>query len=223
MIRVLVADDHAMVRAGLAELLRHLPGIEVVGEANDGLEALKLVHALSPDIALLDIAMPGLTGIEAAARIAKERPETKVILISMFGSEVHLRKSLEAHVSGYLLKGADVEELSRAILAVHAGNVYLMPAVAKYLTTAIINQPPMAKAELEQLTPRQREVLLLIVEGFSAKEIAFRLKLSSKTIDAHRFQIMNKLKIYDIPGLVRFAIRNGLTQDPTSDSSIQPR
>ena len=217
MIRVLVADDHALVRAGIILLLQKLEHITVCGEASDGLEAIKLAHSLSPDIALMDIGMPGLNGIEAAGRIAKECPSTKVILLSMFGSEAHLRKALQTGVSGYLLKGADLDELNRAIHTVHSGNIYLMPAVANFAAEALKTQPDPNASPLDRLTPRHREVLQLIAEDLSTKDIAFRLKLSSKTIDAHRSQIMQRLGIWDIPGLVRLALRTGLIQDIPKD------
>ena len=222
MIRILVADDHALVRAGLVELLKKLRDIEVVGQASGGHEALRLAHTLSPNIALLDIAMPDLNGIETAARIATECPKVRVILLSMFDSEAHLKKALEAKICGYLLKGAELEELSRAIHTVYKGEVYLMPAVAKHLAGALTDRPGSTTDKIEQLSPRQRQVLQLVAEGYSSKEIAFRLGLSTKTVDAHRAQVMAKLSIYDIAGLVRFAIRTGLIQDLTSDSSIHP-
>ncbi len=217
MIRVLVADDHALIRAGLILLLQKLEGIEVIGEAGDGLETIRLTHSLTPDIILMDIAMPGLNGLEAAARISKECPSTRIILLSMFGSEAHLRKALQAGVSGYLLKGADLDELKRAIHTAYLGNVYLMPTVANYAIGALKSQTDPTPSELERLTPRQREVLQLIAEGHSAKDIAFRLKLSAKTIDAHRSQLMQRLGIFDIPGLVRLALRSGLIQDIPKD------
>ena len=222
MIRILVADDHALVRAGLVELLKKLRDIEVVGQASGGHEALRLAHTLSPNIALLDIAMPDLNGIETAARIATECPKVRVILLSMFDSEAHLKKALEAKICGYLLKGAELEELSRAIHTVYKGEVYLMPAVAKHLAGALTDRPRSTTDKIEQLSPRQRQVLQLVAEGYSSKEIAFRLGLSTKTVDAHRAQVMAKLSIYDIAGLVRFAMRTGLIQDLTSDSSIHP-
>lgn len=217
MIRVLLVDDHALVRAGLAELLKKLSDVEVVGQAGEGHEALQLAHSLSPDIVLLDIAIPGLNGIDVAARIAEECHKTRVILLSMFGTEAHLRKALQSRVSGYLLKGADLEELNRALHAVHRGEVYIMPAVATHLARAITPTSNTSTDDTHCLTVRQREVLKLVVEGFSSKEMAFRLGLSTKTIDAHRAQVMEKLGIHDIPGLVRFAIRAGIIQQNESD------
>lgn len=215
MIRILVADDHALVRAGLVELLRKLHDIEVVGQASGGHEALRLAQTLSPDIALLDIAMPDLNGIETAARINTECPKVRVILLSMFDSEAYLRKALEAKICGYLLKGAELEELARAIHTVYRGEVYLMPAVAKHLSGALTDRPRPVTGNAEHLSPRQRQVLQMIAEGCTSKEIAFRLSLSTKTVDAHRAHLMAKLKIYDIAGLVRFAIRVGLIQTHT--------
>lgn len=208
--RVVVADDHDLVRAGLVELLKTLSGVEVVGQARDGNETLQLTHSLSPDIVLLDIAMPGMNGIEAAAKLAEECPKTRVILLSMFGTEAYLRKALQAKVSGYLLKGADLEELHRALQAAHRGEVYLMPTIARHLTNSLMPTSNASKDGIDCLTTRQREVLKLIAEGLSSKEIAFRLSISNKTIDAHRAQIMEKLGIYEVAGLVRYAIRNEL-------------
>lgn len=218
MIRILVADDHALVRAGLILLLQKLEDVEVSGETGDGLEAIRLTHSLAPDIVLMDIAMPGLNGLEAAGRISKECPLARVILLSMFGSEAHLRKALQSGVSGYLLKGADLDELNRAIHTVYSGNIYLMPAVANYAAGALKSQTDTTYSDLDRLTARQREVLQLIVEGHSAKDIAFRLSLSTKTIEAHRSQLMQRLGIFDIPGLVRLALRSGLIQDIPKDS-----
>lgn len=219
MIRILVADDHALVRAGLIELLKKLNDVEVVGEAGEGLEALRLAHSLSPDIALMDIAMPGLNGIAIAEKMAVECPNIRVILLSMFGTEAYLRKALQAKVSGYLLKGADIEELRLAIHTVSRGDVYLMPAIAKHLANAVNHSHNTPEAELACLTLRQREILQFIVEGCTAKEIAFRLKLSTKTVDAHRANLMRKLAIHDVPGLVYFAIRTGLIPDGRSELS----
>lgn len=218
MIRVLIADDHALVRAGLVELLKKMSDVEVVGQAGDGHEALRLTHSLSPDIVLLDIAMPGVNGIEIAAQLTKESSKSHVILLSMFGTEAHLKKALQAKVSGYLLKGADLEELNRALHAVDRGEVYIMPAVATHLARAMTPASTTSADELDRLTARQREVLKLVVEGLSSKEMAFRLGLSTKTIDAHRAQVMEKLGIHDIPGLVHFAIRTGMIQQDGSAS-----
>lgn len=217
MIRILIADDHALVRAGLSLLLQKLENIEVSGEASDGLEAVKLAHSLAPDIVLMDIAMPGLNGLEAALRISKECPSTQVILLSMFGSEAHLRKALQAGASGYLLKGADLDELGRAIRTVYSGNTYLMPEIANHAAEVLKTQTHPTASAIDRLTSRQREVLQLIVEGLSAKDIALRLGLSTKTVDAHRSQVMQRLGIFDIPGLVRFALRSGLIQDTPQD------
>ncbi len=210
MIDILIADDHALVRAGLKLLLQQIQGIGVVGEAGDGLEVVKLAESIRPDIVLMDIAMPGLNGLEAALRIRKATPSVKVILLSMFGSEDHLRQALDAGASGYLLKGADLEELERAIRAVHRGDTYLTPAVAKHTIDILRQRHAGQSGPLDKLTSRQREILQLIAEGHSTKGMADRLSLSVKTVETHRAQLMERLNIHDIAGLVRFAIQVGL-------------
>lgn len=216
MIHVMVAEDHALVRAGLKLLLQKLEGVEVVAEAGDGLDVVKMVPSIRPDIVLMDIAMPGLNGLEATARIRKENPSTRVILLSMFGSEDHLRQALDAGASGYLLKGADLEELGRAIQVVSRGDSYLTPSVAKH-TIDILRQRNMGLGgPLDRLTPRQREILQLIAEGHSTKSMADRLGLSVKTVETHRAQLMERLNIHDIAGLVRFAIQVGLIHPTTT-------
>jgi len=210
MTHVLLADDHALVRAGLKLLVQKLPGVEVVGETGDGLEVVKLAQSLQPDIVLMDIAMPGLNGLDAALRIKKASPAVKVILLSMFGSEDHLRQAMDAGASGYLLKGADLEELGRAIQAVRHGDTYLTPAVAKHTIDIIRSRNAGQSGPLDRLTTRQREVLQLIAEGHSTKSMADRLGLSIKTVETHRAQLMERLNIHDVAGLVRFAIQVGL-------------
>ncbi len=215
-IHVLVAEDHALVRAGLKLLLQKLNGVQVVAEVGDGLEAVKLVSSIRPDIVLMDIAMPGLNGLEATARIRRENPSTRVILLSMFGSEDYLRQALDAGASGYLLKGADLEELDKAIHSVSRGDSYLTPAVAKHAIDVIRQRHSGQAGPLERLTPRQREVLQLIAEGHSTKAMADRLNLSVKTVETHRAQLMERLNIHDIAGLVRFAIQVGLIHPTTT-------
>lgn len=210
MINVVLADDHQLVRAGLKLLLQQLEGVQVIGETGDGLEAVKLVQALRPDIILMDIAMPGLNGLEAAARIRKDIPSTQVILLSMFGSEEYLRQAMESGATGYLLKGADLDELGRAIKAVYVGNTYLTPAVAKHTVEVLEQRLSGHRSPLDRLKSRQREVLQLIAEGYSTKGMAERLSVSVKTIEAHRAQLMERLDIYEVAGLVRFAIQVGL-------------
>ena len=208
-IRVLLADDHALVRAGLRKLLESLSGVAVVGEAGDGREALALVASKNPDLVLLDITMPGLNGLEAAERIAREHPATRVILLSMHASEEHVLRALRAGASGYLPKDAALGELELAINAVRKGETYLSPAVSRHVSDYVRRTGATAEPR-ESLTPRQREILQLIAEGQSTKRIAATLGVSVKTVETHRSQLMEKLDIHDVAGLVRYAIRIGL-------------
>jgi DNA-binding NarL/FixJ family response regulator len=209
-IRVLLADDHALVRAGLRELLQKLPDVEVVAEANDGREALALVKSALPNLVLLDITMKGLTGLEAAERIIKDFPGVKVIMLSMHANEEYVLRALRAGVNGYIIKDAAIVELELAIKAVAAGETYLSPNISRTVIENYLNRTGGKSSSLEQLTPRQREILQLIAEGQSTKEIAFTLKLSVKTVETHRAQLMERLEIYDVAGLVRYALRVGL-------------
>ena len=209
-IRVLLADDHTLVRAGIRGLVANLPDVEVVGEAGDGHEALRPAETLHPDVVLLDIVMPGLNGLEVAARLAKLDSAIRVVILSMHISEEYVLQALRAGAAGYLLKGSAVAELELAIRAVVRGDTYLSPAVSKRVVDDYVSRTSGASDPLAALTPRQREILQLVAEGGSTKEIAHRLGLSVKTIEAHRSQIMERLGIHDIPGLVRFAVRAGL-------------
>ena len=209
-VRVLLADDHALVRAGLRELLQKLPQVDVVAEAGDGREALALVKSALPNLVLLDITMKGLTGLEAAERIVKDFPGVKVIMLSMHANEEYVLRALRAGVNGYIIKDAAIVELELAIKAVAAGETYLSPSISRSAIDNYLNRTGGKASSLEQLTPRQREILQLIAEGQSTKEIAFTLKLSVKTVETHRAQLMERLEIYDVAGLVRYALRVGL-------------
>ena len=211
-IRVLLADDHTLVRAGIRSLLENMEGIEVIAEASDGRDALRLVRAHRPDVVLMDIAMPGLNGLEAAARIAKRFPNVRVIILSMHVNEEYVLQALRAGAAGYMVKGADAAELEIAIRAVARGETYLSPMVSKHVVTDYIQRISGETSPLELLTPRQREVLQLIAEGYSTKKIARTLKISVKTVETHRMQLMERLDIHDIAGLVRYAIRVGLVK-----------
>jgi len=211
-LRILLAEDHTLVRAGIRALLESLEGIEVVAEAADGREALRLVKAHSPDILLMDITMKEMNGLEAAARLAKERLATRVIILSMHADQVYVRQALQAGAAGYLLKGADVAELELALKAVMRGDTYLSPSISKDLVGDLLSGYAPAANPLDDLTPRQREILQLVTEGRTTKEIAVRLDLSIKTVETHRAQLMERLNIHDVAGLVKFAIRAGLTQ-----------
>ena len=206
----MLADDHTLVRAGIRALVEKLPNVKVVGEAKDGREAILLVRELQPDLVLMDIAMPGLNGLEATARICKEMPKVRVIILSMYANEEYVREAIEAGAAGYLVKKSAAVELEQAITAVAGGENYFSPLVS---ATVIKNRGGRLSADralIERLTPRQREILQLIAERHATKEIAVILNISVKTVETHRAQLMQRLNIHDVPGLVRFAIRAGL-------------
>ncbi len=209
-IRALLADDHTLVRAGIRGLLQGLPGVEVVGEAEDGPEALRLAESLRPDVVLLDIGMPGLNGLEVAGRLAALDPSIRVLILSMHTSEEYVLRALRAGCAGYLLKRSAVSELEVAVRAVARGETYLSPAVSKQVVDDYVGRTGGATDPIDALTPRQREILQLVAEGNTSKEIAERLGLSFKTVEAHRAQIMERLGVRDLAGLVRFAVRVGL-------------
>lgn len=209
-IRIMLADDHALIRAGLRALLKSIEGVEVIAEASNGHETLEAVERRRPDVILMDIAMPGLNGLETAARILKRWPKVKIIMLSMHANDEYLRQALSAGAAGYLLKGADPAELELALKSVMRGETYLTPAVSKRLVQEFLQQDGEPVKSQSELTPRQREILQMIAEGHSTKEIAHRLELSVKTVETHRAAIMKRLDIHDVPGLVRYAIRAGL-------------
>ena len=211
--RVLLADDHALVRVGIRSLLSTISGFDVVGEAGTGHEAVELADQLRPHVVLMDIAMPGISGLDATARLVERHPEIHVIILSMHASEEYALQALRAGAAGYLLKDADLLELERAIVAVARGETYLSPAISKHVIADYKRRVAEQPEPIDRLTPRQREVLQLIAEGLSTKEIAFKLGLSVKTVETHRAQLMERLEIRDVAGLVRFAIRSGLV-DP---------
>jgi DNA-binding NarL/FixJ family response regulator len=206
-IRILLAEDHALVRAGIRSLLASVPDLEVVGEAGDGREALAILERIPADVVILDITMPGMNGLEAASRIAERWPATKVIILSMHSNEEYVSRALRAGAAGYLLKDAGTSELEAAIRAVVRGQTFLSAAVSRRPAGDGVAQGPTA---LEGLTPRQREVLQLIAEGHSTKGTAAVLGLSVKTVETHRTQLMQRLAIHDVAGLVRYAMRAGL-------------
>ena len=214
-VRILLVDDHRLVRAGIRALLEKTPQGKVVGEAADGREAFALIEKQRPDIVLIDIAMPGLNGLDAVDRIKKEWPETKVIILSMHANEEYVVRALRSDVSGYLIKDAAVDELEDAIRTVTEGEVYFSRRISKRVIRDYLTNTDEIRGPLEQLSSRQREVLQLIGEGKNTKEIADILQLSVKTIEAHRLQLMQRLDIHDIPGLVKFAIRTGLVSAET--------
>lgn len=211
-LRVVIVEDHALVRAGMRALLQKIEGIEVVSDVGDGWEAVKSVQTDTPDLVLMDIAMPGLNGLDATSRIVRESPTTRVILLSMHANEEYFQQALQVGASGYLLKGAELAELELALKTVARGETYLTPAVAKYAIKAYRDKSEGPSGPLTRLSMRQREILQLIAEGQTTKDIAQRLNLSVKTVETHRSQLMERLDIHDVPGLVRFAMRVGLIQ-----------
>ena len=210
MIRVLIADDHALVRAGFRSLLEKLDGCEVVADVGDGREALRLLEQLQPDVVLMDVKMPGLNGLEATARITRDYPNVRVVILSMYTNEEYVIQALRAGAVGYLLKDAALPELHLAVQAAVRGEMYLSPAISKRVLMDYIQLVGGGGGMLDALTGRQREVLQLIAEGHTIKEVAQILQISVKTAEAHRTQLMERLDIHDVTGLVRFAIRVGL-------------
>lgn len=208
LVRILLADDHTLVRAGIRSLVESLPGLEVVAEASNGREALELAAQLEPDVILIDISMPELNGLDAAARLSRELPAIRVIILSMLGNEEYVAEALRSGASGYVMKDADACELQLAIKAVMRGDTYLSPQAARHATTLARR----ATGAGSVLTTRQREILQLIAEGASTKDIAGKLNLGVRTVETHRVQIMDRLGIRDIAGLVKHAIRIGLTR-----------
>lgn len=206
-IRVLLADDHTLVRAGFKALLEDQPDFKIVAETPDGREVSRLVREAKPDVALLDIAMPG-NGLDVAARLRTEAPTVKVIILSMHVSEEYIRRALDAGVAGYLVKDSAPAELEVSIRAVMRGEVYLSPVVTTQVLDRYVKQP--GRDAPPPITERQRVVLIGVARGLSTKAIAHELGISVKTVEAHRTQIMDRLNIHDVAGLTRYALREGL-------------
>jgi DNA-binding NarL/FixJ family response regulator len=209
-IRVALAEDHGMVRAGIARLIEDLPGVELVGVAEDGHEAIELVRSSAPDVLLLDITMPRLGGLGVLTRVMVEYPATRVIMLSMHDNEEYVSRALQAGASGYLLKDSDLAELGLAIRSVMRGGSYLTPAVSRHVIRDFTHGQPAHESPFERLTPRQTEIVQLVAEGHRNAEIASILGMSIKTVETHRTQLMARLGIHDVTGLVRYAIRVGL-------------
>ncbi len=209
-LRVLLADDHTLVRAGLRKLLESIAGIEVVGEAEDGRKVVDLAQDLQPDLVLMDISMPGLSGLVATARLVKAWPKMRILILSMHQNEEFVRQALRSGAVGYILKDAAPQELELAIGAIRDGKTYMSPAVTRCLNGAGSTSTEETRRSAESLTPRQTEVLRMVAEGQSSKDIARQLNLSLKTVDSHRTALMKQLDIHEVTGLVRYAIRTGL-------------
>jgi DNA-binding NarL/FixJ family response regulator len=209
-IRVLLVDDHTLVRAGIRSLLEKIPEVEVVGEASNGREALEFVRLQLPNLVLMDIAMRDLGGLEALPRIRKSFPTVKVVILSAHANEEYVIRALRSGAAGYMLKDAATVELELVIKSVAQGKTYLSPSISRPVIDSYLQRVGADVSPLDQLTSRQREILQLIAEGKSTKEIASTLGISVKTVETHRLQLMARLNIHDVPGLVRYAIRSGL-------------
>ncbi|HEX4084747.1 MAG TPA: response regulator transcription factor [Chthoniobacteraceae bacterium] len=216
-LRVILADDHALVRAGIRALIESVPGVAVAGEAGTGKEALILIGKAAPDIVLLDVALPDMSGLRVAERIAADFPGVKVIILSMHQGAEFVLQAFKAGVSGYIVKDAASGELAAAIHAVGRGETYLSPAISRLVIQASMEREKYTTPG-PALTARQRQVLRLMVDGRTTKEIALTLKVSVKTVEAHRAHLMERLDIRDLPGLVRYAMRTGLTPPEAPDA-----
>ena len=209
-IRVLVVDDHTVVREGIRMVLEAQPDIEVVGEGSDGREAVAKVAQLEPDVVLLDLAMPGMGGLDATKLIKAQHPSVQVLILTMQEGEEYFFKAVTAGASGYILKGASAAELLSGIRAVHGGGVALGPMVAKKLVNEFLERTGEGGPAYDGLSPREREVLTLVAEGKTNQEIAADLFLSVNTVQTHRAHIMEKLNLHNRTALVRYAIQKGL-------------
>ena len=210
--RILVADDHTIVRQGLRAILEGEPDIEVVGEAADGREAVRKAVTLAPDVVIMDVSMPKMNGLEATARIVKGNPAIRVVALTMHSSEEYVFSLLKAGAKGYLLKESVSSDLVEAIHAVEGGGTYLHPSISTKVVEGYLKGPQTTTRTgmVDVLTPREREILQLIAEGHTNKEIAGMLVLSVKTIENHRTRIMDKLEIHNVAGLTRYAIDRGI-------------
>lgn len=212
-IRVFIADDHTVVREGLAHIVAAQPDMEVVGDAGNGRDAVAQIRQLRPDVVIMDISMPELNGIDATLQITQTVPESRVIILSMLGTSEHLYRSLQAGAQGYLLKDAAGRMLVEAVRAVHAGNRFFSDEMTRMLVEDYVQQRETGPqiSPLDRLSGREREILQLVVEGRSSAEIAEVLSLSPKTIETYRSRLMSKLGIKDMPSLIKFALQHGLT------------
>ncbi len=211
--RVLLAEDHVLVRSGIRSLLESSKDFEVIGEAGDGRQAVEMAAELKPDLVLMDLAMNELNGIDATRQLASRYKDMRVIILSMHGDEQYIYESLKAGALGYVLKSSAFNELINGIREVSAGRVYVSPSLSGIVVNDYVRRAKSngAPTELDKLTVREREVLQLIAEGNSSAEVAQRLFISVRTVDTHRHNIMEKLEIHSIAGLTKFAIRNGLS------------
>ncbi|MEX0960441.1 MAG: response regulator transcription factor [Burkholderiales bacterium] len=209
--RVMIVDDHTLVRAGIRMLLSSIENVEVVAEASDGAEAIAAIAQYEPDVVLMDLTMKDVGGLEATARIKAEHPDTRILILSMHANEEYVLQALRAGAVGYLLKEAATAELEIALNAVSNGEIYLSPPVSRAVVDGYISRTEGGEPGPEDgLTPRQRQILRLIAQGLGTKEIAYQLDVSVKTVETHRAMLMERLDIRDVAGLTRYAIRQGL-------------
>lgn len=215
-IRVVVADDHAVVREGIRHVLERGEGLEVVGEAGDGEEALRVTDEVRPDVLVLDVTMPGATGIEVTRRLRQGENPVAILILSMHDDPEYVLEAVRAGADGYLLKDAPPAELRDAVRAVHEGREYLSERVTHQLSVALRTdlERQQKRSRLEQLTPREREVLVEVTRGRTSREIAEGFGISPRTVETHRERIMSKLRIRSIAGLTRFVLESGLGDEP---------
>jgi DNA-binding NarL/FixJ family response regulator len=212
-VRVLIADDHAMVRAGVRRLVEDLAEVVVVGEADNGEQAMEIAQRERPDIMLIDISMPGMNGLELTAWATKNLSHTRTVVLSMHAEDEYVLEALKAGAAAYLLKRSAPEELALAVRSVAAGGTYLGTAVSRQVVDAYMGRSAGTNPPSAQLTPRQREVLKLVAEGRTSRQIAAALGIGVRTVETHRAELMDRLGVRDTAGLVRYAVRMGLT-DP---------
>jgi len=211
-IRVLLVEDHTVVRQGLRRILELATEVDIVGEVGDGRAAVDAAQRLRPSVAVVDIGLPQLNGIEVTRQLAKAAPATKVLILSMHADDAYVRQSLRAGAKGYLLKDADDQDLLKAVVALDAGGSYFSPAVSRLLLEGYLHEGGAADNELAALSAREREVLQLIAEGKSNKEVAQALAIATSTVESHRKHLMEKLDLHNTADMVRFAIRKGIVQ-----------
>lgn len=212
-LRILIADDHTLFREGVRKLLEDQPDLEVVGEASDGREAVRKVSTLRPDVVLMDIAMPSLNGLEATRQIKRDHPEVSVLVLTMYDHEEYFRQVLEAGASGYIIKRAATSDLVAAIFAVYNGEAVLSPSITRLLLEDYFRrESDKSETEPDLLSPREREILQLIAEGNTSREIAEILSLSIKTVQSHRTSLMQKLDLHDRGDLIKYAIQKKIIE-----------
>ena len=221
--RVVLCDDHALFRAGMKAILQEQPDVDVVGEAGDGQAALNEVERLRPDVVLMDIEMPRLNGFDATRRITQARKEVKVLILTMYAEEHLVARCLEAGASGYVLKDVPVSQLVYAIEAVARGERYLSPKAVETVLDDHGQRLERGRTKYDLLTDREREVLKLLADGLSVKEVAARLERSVKTAEVHKYNLMRKLGVHDRSGLVKYAIAHRLVHVPVFDDLVEPR